>query len=274
MKGIVREQASAKLLGALSARDLEVLKDIHVLGVMTTDQIRQLHFSQESPLRPGEPVRAEVARRRLARLCDELKVLRRFRSNRWEPMHYVLTALGAMALSDAGGYEIRPEPYLRFAHRNTLAHRLDVGHFYCALKATDALSSWQGEASLRARRRGVRGELVPDARFTYRHAGAEVGAYLELDRGTESHGVLRAKLVSYAGEPLSSTGAEDVVCFCFTLPGREARIDLSCPRVPVVTTTLQMHRTDPTGPIWRLAGESERHALESFAGAWERKDSA
>jgi hypothetical protein len=264
MKGIVREQASAKLLGALSARDLAVLKDVHVLGVMTTDQIRQLHF--------GEAVRR--AQRRLARLCDELKVLRRFRSHPWEPMRYVLTALGAMALSDAECREVRPEPYLRFAHHTTLAHRLDVGHFYCVLKAAGALSSWQGEASLRAQRRGVRGESIPDARFIYRHAGTEVGAYLELDRGTETHAVLRTKLVAYAEEPFSSTGAEDVVCFCFTLPGREACIDLSHPRVPVATTTLDRHRADPLGPIWRPAGTMERHPLESFAGAWERKDSA
>jgi hypothetical protein len=189
-------------------------------------------------------------------------------------MHYVLTELGAMALSDAGGREIRPESYLRFAHRSTLAHRLDVGHFYCALKASGVLSSWQGEASLRAQRRGVRGEPIPDARFTYHHAGTEVGAYLELDRGTETHAVLRAKLVAYAEEPFSSTGAEDVACFCFTLPGREARIDLSCPRVPVATTTLEMHRADPTGPIWRPAGESGRYPLEAFAGAWERRTSA
>jgi hypothetical protein len=101
------------------------------------------------------------------------------------------------------------------------------------------------------------GQVRPDGFGRWRHGDAWCDFFLEYDTGTETQDRLLAKLVGYADLAF----AADVTCpVLFWLPNsvREEnlhrRLAEQRSEVPVATAYGDPARTDPAGPVWRLAG--------------------
>ena len=101
--------------------------------------------------------------------------------------------------------------------------------------------------------------MRPDGLGRIEGPQGSVAFALELDRGTESRDQLAEKLERYS---LVAPGpdAPEAVLFCFTTAEREqsAREVLGHPGVSVATTSLERHRADPLGAVWRPVGVDRR----------------
>jgi hypothetical protein len=240
----------ARLLARLTERDVEICEQLYEHRVLTTEQIRQLHFGC-----PG------VARRRLRELVA-WGVLSRFQPYRYPgsaPCHYVLGELGVRvvaAAQDLPPREVRArrERIVGLAKRRKLDHLLAVNGFFTALAGAGradgevSLTRWWGERRCLA----TWGDLVAADGFGVLEGQARsLRFHLELDRGTEEQARLVSKVARY--EHLRALGETDAVLFCFTRIGREDRVAgaLRSSGVVVATTTYERHIESPLGAVWR-----------------------
>jgi hypothetical protein len=255
----------ARLAEHLTARDAWIVAMVHEHRVLTSTQIRQLAFDHE-----------RVARRRLAVLTNQLRLLDRFRPRRQygsAPEHYVLGPAGAAFL--AAELDVSPKQFgysRQRAHQiaisTQLEHQVGCNEVFTRLaaahrhdRAAGRLAAWWSE------RRCLRlwGDLArPDGYGHYTLASAESDAnsarsvrfFLEYDTGTEPLARLAAKLPGYAKLAAAST-PQPVL---FYLPGARREENLhrllaqDAAHVPVATTSpdaLNDAAASPTGPVWR-----------------------
>jgi hypothetical protein len=215
--------ALAALASRLTDRDRRIALDCYEHRVLTTEQLRRLHF-----------VAARTARERLQEL-RQLRVLTSFRPQRQPgqgsaPHHWVLDEAGALVVAAELGLERselrwQAQAALAIAASSKLAHQLAVNEF-CSRLAADAnaaggkLERWSGE-----RRAGQLLDRIvnPDAYLQLRRpGGAELELLLELDRGTEDHPRLREKARRYA-KALRRTDLQPHVLLLVPSPARAER---------------------------------------------------
>ncbi len=190
--------ALAALASRLTDRDRQIALDCYEHRVLTTEQLRRLHF-----------VAARTARERLQEL-RQLRLLTSFRPQRQPgqgsaPNHWVLDEAGALVVAAELGLERKELRWqaasaLAIAASSKLAHQLAVNEF-CSRLAADArvaggkLERWWGE---RRAAQLLDRIVTSDAYLRLRTGnGVELELLLELDRGTEDHQRLRDKARRY-----------------------------------------------------------------------------
>ena len=255
----------AVLAAHLTPRDAWILAMVHEHRVLTSTQIAALAFPH-----------ARGARRRLATLTHQLRVLDRFRPRLPRgsaPEHYVLGPAGAAYLAAERDQSPKAFGYSRQrAHQIAvsahLAHAVGCNEVFTRIAANHLrhpeagrLAAWWSE------RRCLRlwQDLArPDGygHYTLAPAGRDPAGsrnlrfFLEYDTGTEALGRLAAKLPGYA-KLAAATTTQPVL---FYLPSRVREENLhrllarDAPRVPVATTSpdaLAAVGCGPTGPVWR-----------------------
>jgi hypothetical protein len=221
--GRVGAAAVAALAWRLTERDRLVALDCYEHRVLTTEQLRRLHFRAPSK-----------ARRRLE-LLYQLRVLDRFRPPRRHgegssPYHWILDEGGAHVVAQALGLERaelgwRHQAAIAIAASSTLAHQLEVNEFFSRLaeearQAGGRLGVWWGERRCLA---ALGGQAAPDGYGRFELPGqGPVSFLLELDRGTEEHERLRQKARRYARAlPRSELSVDDpVVVVAVPTPAR------------------------------------------------------
>jgi hypothetical protein len=187
-----------ELASKLTDRDRRIAHDCYEHRVLTTDQLRRLHFR-----------RARTTRRRLGQL-HQLRVLDRFRPA-WQrgegspPYHWVLDEVGAYLVADELGIDRRE---LRWRHADAisiaasakLVHQRAVNDLFTQLaveahEAGGALSEWYGERTTRTL---LGGTVVPDGYGVLELSDhPPLHVLVELDRGSETHERLREKAAAY-----------------------------------------------------------------------------
>ncbi len=204
-------QGEAAQLGArLTDRDRQIALDCFEHRVLTTEQIRRLHFAGE-----------RTARARLRQL-HRWRVLDRFRPARphgmgTAPHHWVLDEVGALVVAAQLGLEPRELRWRRqaavaLAASSKLRHQIAVNDFFTRLAeearaSGGSLRDWWGE---RQTAEALAGHLVPDGYALLELPGlGEVALLLELDRGSEDYGRLRDKARRYAKALARSDLADD-----------------------------------------------------------------
>jgi len=261
----------AALGSRLTERDRQVALDCYEHRVLTTEQLRRLHFRS-----------ARRTRRRLE-LLYQLRVLDRFRppKQRGEgssPYHWILDEAGAHIAAEALGLERselrwRRQAAIALARSSILTHQLEVNEFFTRLAADarDAggwLAAWWGERRCRA---ALDGAAAPDGYGLLELPGRPpMPLLLELDRGTEEHERLRQKLRRYAKAlPRSPLAAQaPLVLIAVPTPVRRDRLAHTLaaspvphavvawtPPQPMLTTLLAAlpagARNTPTEGPWR-----------------------
>jgi Replication-relaxation len=188
-----------KLASHLTERDRLIAKDCFEFRVLTTSQIKRLHFRGS---------RTAVAR---LDLLYRLRVLDRFRPSvpmgqGTAPYHWILDEAGALIVADCLG---RERAQLGWQHSvaasvatsQKLAHHVEVNEFFVRLAIEadtvgGALSEWYGE---RTCHQVFSGTVVPDSWGVLTVPGREpLHLLVELDRGSESSPRLRKKAEDYA----------------------------------------------------------------------------
>lgn len=217
--------AVAALASRLTERDRLVALDCYEHRVLTTEQLRRLHFGA-----------ARRARRRLATLY-ELRVLDRFRPPKprgegSSPYHWILDEAGAHVVAAELGLERselrwRHQAAIALARSSKLAHQLEVNEFMTLL-AVEArrrggrLADWWGERRCLA---ALGGQAAPDGYAQLELPGRPPLRFLlELDRATEEHARLRQKAKRYAKAlPRSSRWPEPPLVLVVTPGAARAR---------------------------------------------------
>jgi hypothetical protein len=200
--GNIREHDAARLAATLTRRDRQIALDCYEHRVLTTEQIRRLHFTGTRT--------ARTARARLQHLYD-LRVLDRFRpllprGEGTSQHHWILDTAGAhvvAALLDVDRAELRWSHHAAttIADSQTLDHALAVNDFATRLAedlraAGGTLRRWHGERTVR---HYLGQAVIPDAYFVIeRPDRPPLHLLLELDRGTEDHRHLLEKSHAYA----------------------------------------------------------------------------
>jgi len=196
--GRIGAAAIAALASRLTERDRLVALACYEHRVLTTEQLRRLHFGS-----------SRRAAQRLAELY-ELRVLDRFRPPRQPnegsaPYHWLLDEAGAHIAAEALGVERselrwRRQGAIAIAGSAKLGHQLEVNEFFTRL-ADEArlgggrLAEWWGERRCLA---ALDGQAAPDGYGKLLLPGRPpVSFLLELDRSTEDHGRLRQKARRY-----------------------------------------------------------------------------
>ena len=216
--------AMAALAARLTDRDRRIALACYEHRVLTTEQLRRLHFQA-----------ARTARERLQEL-RELRVLASFRPPRQprpgsSPYHWVLDEAGALVVAAELGLERselrwQASAALALASSSKLAHQLAGNEFVTRL-AEEALAAGGGVDPWWGERRAA--ELLdrivsPDgyARLELPDEPA-LDLLLELDRGTEDHQRLREKGRRYAKALARSDLAEPLVLLLVPSLGRAER---------------------------------------------------
>ena len=222
--GRIGAAAIAALASRLTERDRLVALACYEHRVLTTEQLRRLHFGS-----------SRRAAQRLAELY-ELRVLDRFRPPRQPgegsaPYHWLLDEAGAHIAAEALGVE-RSE--LRWRHHAAiaiaasakLAHQLEVNEFFTRL-ADEAhagggrLADWWGERRCLA---ALDGQAAPDGYGKLLLPGRQPAHFLlELDRATEDHERLRQKARRYAKALPRSEFVDDEPLLVVAVPTRARR---------------------------------------------------
>lgn len=245
----------------LTDRDRQILALLDQHRVLTTDQLRRVFFTSTR--------RCQTRLRRL----HALGMLDRFRyaSPRYglgqPPWKWTLGLAGARFQAAATG---RPTPTDR-AHRDrvlrlganpalphlTATNELFVRLLHHARTTPDArMLRWWSEPAATAAFLGIH----PDGHLLWTAHGATVGAFVEVDLGTEDLPRLSGKLPAYARLTASGGPRYPVL---FWLPTRQREINLrrhltalatshdptaaAAAAVPVATA---IHDDDPAGPVW------------------------
>jgi hypothetical protein len=104
--------------------------------------------------------------------------------------------------------------------------------------------------------------IQPDGVGRVAFDDGQVWFFFELDRGTEPHERLRAKLRHYAELALLKD-VPHIVLFAFPTERREAEVrrDLFSSGLTVATTVLGRSMADPLGPVWQPLGHPFRVGL-------------
>lgn len=198
-RGRVGGAALAALASRLTERDRQVVLACYEHRVLTTEQIRRLHYHSLRRVRD-----------RLARLY-QLRVLDRFRPPRMRgegssPYHWILAEAGAHIVAEALGLERselrwRQQAAIGIASSSKLDHQLAVNELFTLLseearEAGGELLEWWGERRCLA---ALGGQAAPDGYGRLQLPGQQPASLLlELDRGTEEHERLRQKARRYA----------------------------------------------------------------------------
>jgi hypothetical protein len=197
--GRLRAGELAHLASRLTDRDRQIANDCYEHRVLTTEQLRRLHFTDP-----------RSATRRLHAL-RELRVLERFRPT-WRrgegstPYHWILDTAGAYVVAAARGLErqqlpFKQQPLDAVAGSATLAHRHATNEFATRLiteaRATGAtVAEWRGERGAGELLDGI---AIPDSYLTLeRPTSPPLHLLLEIDRATEDHARLLTKARRYA----------------------------------------------------------------------------
>ena len=199
-----------KLAEHVTDRDRQIAVDCYEHHVLTTDQLRRLHF---------KGLRTTAAR---LQLLYELRVLDRFRPSARpgegsHPYHWILDEAGALLVADRKGIDrgelhYRHEDGLKLATSRNLDHHVEVNEFFTRLAveanaAGGELREWYGVRTLAHM---LAGRVVPDAYGVLAMPDVpSLHILLELDRATEAGKVLREKAVRYA-EILPRSGLRDL----------------------------------------------------------------
>ena len=239
--GRVGAAAVTALASRLTERDRLVALACYEHRVLTTEQLRRLHFGS-----------SRRARWRLERLY-QLRVLDRFRPPRERgqgsaPFHWLLDEAGAHVVAEALGVERselrwRHQAAVAIAGSSKLSHQLEVNEFFTRLAeeashAGGRLAAWWGERRCLA---ALGGQAAPDGYGRLELPGAEPASFLlELDRGTEDHERLRQKARRYARALPRSPLAQEAPSIVVAAP-TAARRDglahaLAASRVPLRLT--------------------------------------
>lgn len=235
----------------IQERDVHIFFDLLEHRVLTTGQIVELHFNC---YRLGS---------RRALLLHQMGFLARFRPGRTAgsaPWHYALDEPGAFVVATRLDRDLKDIPFRRqdvdrIAASEHLQHHVQTNGFFtrlawaCRQSGRANLVEWRGE---RRSRRGWGVRIHPDGVGRVSRDQREAWFFFELDRGTETHERLRAKLRRYA-EVASLPGGPRMVLFAFPTDRREAeaRRALFSPGLTVATTALPRTLADPLGPVWQ-----------------------
>jgi len=225
----------SRLAAQLTERDRRIALDCYDHRVLTSGQLRRLHFRS-----------VRVAQRRLQQLY-ELRVLERFRPP-WQrphgstPYHWTLDEAGARIVSDLLGIPRADlgwsrDSALALAGSSKLAHHIAVNEF-CSRLAEEArtekgaLESWWGERRARA---ALAATITPDAYARLRLPGqAPIELLLELDRGSEDHKRLADKARRYTKAlPRSGLNAFVLLLVPSTTRAEHARNALAASTAPI-----------------------------------------
>ncbi len=193
------EDHAGKLAAHLTERDRQIALDCYEHHVLTTDQLKRLHF---------KGLRTATVR---LQLLYDLRVLDRFRptAKRGEgfaPYHWILDEAGALIVADHKGIDRSQLHYthheaLRIATSHNLSHHVEANQFFTRLaveanQAGGALAEWYGVRTLAHL---FAGHVIPDGWGVLAMPNRPpLHLLLELDRGTEPPQVLRAKAKRYS----------------------------------------------------------------------------
>lgn len=214
-----------RIAGRLTDRDRQIAEDCFEHRVLTTEQLRRLHFTTE-----------QVARRRLGKL-RQLRVLDSFRpafqlGEGSTPNHWILDTAGATVVAAVRGLQRDRLPWSRqppevVADSATLTHRRDTNEFATLLIAAvraagGTVPTWHGERGARDLLGGI---AIPDSYFAIEQPGAPpLHLLLELDRGTEDRRRLALKARRYAKAiPRSGLPRANVLVLVVVPSARRAR---------------------------------------------------
>lgn len=207
------------LASRLTERDRLVALDCYQHRVLTTEQIRRLHFTG-----------ARTTRARLGKLHQE-RVLDRFRpplpqGEGSAPYHWVLDRTGAEIVAAHLGIEPkelrwRRDAAIALAGSSQLRHQVAVNELVSRLadelrQQGGRLTQWWNE---RRCQHALGGTIAPDAYTLISHPGrGQAALLLELDRATEDQQRLRQKLRRYHKALPRSTLAASQPTVVFAVP--------------------------------------------------------
>lgn len=256
----------------LTSRDAEMLRLLAEHRMLTSRQIARILFPRE-----------RAARERIATMRS-FGLIETFRppcSSGTSPLHCTLTAKALRLVvsedeATASRHRVARAGTLgavAIALRADLAHLRGTNEVFSQLIAHARknpgceLEVWRSEwACVRLFGSQVR----PDGFGRWRDGEAWCDFFLEYDTGTETQERLLAKLVGYADLAFSA----EVICpVLFWLPSAAREENLhrhlaeQRSEVPVATTCGDPAKTDPAGPIWRLAGADKARLPLATLGA-------
>jgi len=245
----------------IQERDVQILLDLHEHRVLTTQQIAELHFPSY-----------HVGWKRL-HMLEQLGLVRHFQPAFWHgsaPYHFVLDEPGALLVAvrldtDLKSLGWKPDDAIRIARSQAREHLVEVNRFFtrltwrCRTSGIATLTEWVGE---RRAGRGWGVGIQPDGVGRVSGEASDVRFFFELDRGTETHGQLLAKLRRYSEVGLLPD-VPRALLFAFASERREmeARQALRIPDMSVATTVLGMAMADPLGSVWLPVGQPIRLSL-------------
>lgn len=247
-------------------RDVKLCLLLFEHRILTTHQIYELHFP--SPRR---------ARRRL-RILEQAGILWSWRPHRptgSHPNHYTLGPRGLEIVAGERGVEVRHLGVtLKRLHAQQWSskreHQIEVNGFFsrlalaCRAEHPEAeLAEWlSAERCARIWNAFVR----PDGLAEVSISARLLGAFVEVDRGTEDLPRLAEKLHGYR-RVSGLSNAPDALLFVFPTERREAeaRRVLANPGMPLYTSTRERTRRDPLGAIWLQIGDDRRVSLAEIS---------
>lgn len=266
LRSRARGSSIHSVMHRIQERDVRILFDLLEHRVLTTAQIAELHFDS---YRVGS---------RRAFILHQLGFLARFRpgtSVGSAPWHYALAEPGAFVVASRLDRDLKDIPFRRndidrAAASEHLRHLVETNGFFtrlawaCRRSGEASLAGWQGE---RRSRRGWGVRVRPDGVGRVSYDAGEAWFFFELDRGTETHERLRAKLYRYAALA-RLPDVPRLVLFAFPTDRREAeaRRSLLSGGLTVATIALPRAMADPLGPVWQPLGHPFRLSILDLAG--------
>lgn len=258
---------TVKLAAHLTERDRSIAFDCYEHHVLTTDQLRRLHF---------RGLRTTTVR---LQMLYDLRVLDRFRptARRGEgsnPYHWILDEAGALLVADYKGIDrsqlhYTHEDALRLAASRSLNHHVEANEFFTRLadaanRAGGALTEWYGVRTLAHM---FAGALIPDGYGIVCMPGRPtLHLLLELDRGTEPSRVLREKAKRYRDTlPHSSlSDRKPFVILAVPSPRRAQTATEAITNIPApiaVTVWNKATTRDVLATVTNTAAEAQAHTL-------------
>jgi len=262
-----------RLAGRLTDRDREIAEDCFEHRVLTTEQLRRLHFTTQ-----------RIATRRLGKL-HALRVLERFRpafqlGDGSSPYHWVLGPAGAYVVAAGRGLERDQLAWTRqppeaVAKSATLEHRHNTNEFATLLieavrAAGGTVPTWHGERGARDLLGSI---VIPDSYLLIEQPGTPpLHLLLEIDRGTEDHKRLLAKARRYAKAIPRSTLPQENVLVLVAVPtprrARTAAATLAHGPWPIAVEPWSPGEEPPLTIVTRAAGNHHRASDASPALSW------